>query len=139
MSTRKVAVMKTFEKIRLLREEHQWTQEEMAGKLSLSVNGYAKIERGETRLNLPRLEQIAELFEIDIVELIQSENTQYSVGNLNNQCSGDISYHNYQNSTTELEKLRLVVQHQSEMLAKQADELAVLKEMLALLKKQYAE
>lgn len=61
---------KVYDKIRALREERQWSQEELAAKLGLSANGYAKIERGETRLNLPRLEQIAEIFDTDIVNLI---------------------------------------------------------------------
>lgn len=62
--------MKTNEKIRQLRESRQWTQEEMAERLSMSKNGYAKIERGDTRSNLGRLEQIAEVFGIDIMELL---------------------------------------------------------------------
>ncbi len=61
--------MKTHEKIRQLREAKQWTQEEMAMKLNMSTQGYAKIERGDTRSNLDRLEQISEVFGIDMVEL----------------------------------------------------------------------
>ena len=38
--------MKTYEKIRLMREMNQWSQEDVADKLNLSTNGYAKIERG---------------------------------------------------------------------------------------------
>ena len=64
--------MKTFEKIRMMREARHWSQEEMAGKLNMSINGYAKIERGETRLNLPRLEQISEILGMDILDLIQT-------------------------------------------------------------------
>jgi len=40
--------------------------------MNMSVNGYAKIERGETKLRLDKLEQIAQILDIDIVELIQS-------------------------------------------------------------------
>lgn len=53
--------MKINEKLRLLRENHRLSQEEMANKLSMSTKGYAKIERGETRSNLPKLEQISEI------------------------------------------------------------------------------
>lgn len=42
--------MKSYEKIRQLREKNKWSQEYMATQLGLSANGYAKIERGETRL-----------------------------------------------------------------------------------------
>ena len=65
--------MKINEKIKQLREAHQWTQEEMAQKLSMTTKGYAKIERGETKLYLDKLEQIAQVFDIDVVELMQSD------------------------------------------------------------------
>ncbi|MCK5877926.1 MAG: helix-turn-helix transcriptional regulator [Candidatus Marithrix sp.] len=41
-------------------------QEEIANKLGMSVNGYAKIEHGETDLQLSRLNQIAEVFEVNL-------------------------------------------------------------------------
>ena len=40
--------MNVHEKIRKLRETKHWSQEEMAERMSMSLNGYAKIERGET-------------------------------------------------------------------------------------------
>lgn len=45
---RKVGFMNINEKIKRLREGKHWSQEEMAQKLNMSKNGYAKIERGET-------------------------------------------------------------------------------------------
>lgn len=62
--------MKINEKIRLLRERNNLTQEEMANKLQLSTNGYANIERGESRVNFERLEEIANIFGIDVTELV---------------------------------------------------------------------
>ena len=53
-------------KIRIMREIKNWTQEEMAEKLGMSHNGYAKIERGETKLYLEKLNQIAQIFNIDV-------------------------------------------------------------------------
>lgn len=44
----------------------------MTEKLNMSLNGYAKIERGETKLYLDKLEQIAQILDIDVAELIQS-------------------------------------------------------------------
>jgi transcriptional regulator with XRE-family HTH domain len=40
--------MKVHDKIRSIRQSKGWTQEDMAEKLYMSVNGYANIERGET-------------------------------------------------------------------------------------------
>lgn len=45
----------------------------MAEKLNMSLNGYAKIERGESKIYLDKLEQIAQVFDIDVVELMQSD------------------------------------------------------------------
>lgn len=61
------------EKIRKVRESKAWSQEQMAEKLNMSLNGYAKIERGETKLYLDKLGQIAQVFDIDVVELMQSD------------------------------------------------------------------
>ena len=65
--------MSVNEKIRKIREAKDWSQEQMAEKLNMSLNGYAKIERGETKLYLDKLEQIAKVFDIDVVELMQSD------------------------------------------------------------------
>ncbi|WP_032803556.1 helix-turn-helix domain-containing protein [Haemophilus sp. oral taxon 851] len=65
--------MSVNEKIRKVRESKTWSQEQMAEKLNMSLNGYAKIERGETKLYLDKLEQIAQVFDIDVVELMQSD------------------------------------------------------------------
>jgi len=64
--------MNINEKIRRICESKEWSQEQMAEKLNMSLNGYAKIERGETKLYLDKLEQIAQILDIDVVELIQS-------------------------------------------------------------------
>ena len=64
--------MNINEKIGRIRESKEWSQEQMAEKLNMSLNGYAKIERGETKLYLDKLEQIAQILDIDVVELIQS-------------------------------------------------------------------
>ena len=65
--------MSVNEKIRKVRESKAWSQEQMAEKLNMSLNGYAKIERGETKLYIDKLEQIAQVFDIDVVELMQSD------------------------------------------------------------------
>lgn len=67
---KKVGFMKINEKIKHLREGKHWSQEEMAQKLNMSKNGYAKIERGETSASLGRLEQVAAVFGIGLCELL---------------------------------------------------------------------
>ena len=62
--------MPIHEKIRLLRQVKGLTQEDVAERLNLSVNGYGKIERGNCDINLHRLEQIAEVFGVEVIELL---------------------------------------------------------------------
>lgn len=56
--------------IRLLRHERGWSQEDAAVKLGISVPAFSKIETGVTDVNLSRLEQIAHVFEISLVQLL---------------------------------------------------------------------
>lgn len=69
--------MEIYDKICILRKLHQWTQEEIAEKLNMSVNGYSKIERGKSSINIEKLKQIAQVFNIDISELISSQQSSF--------------------------------------------------------------
>ncbi len=63
--------MKTLgKKIRLLRHQNGWSQEEVAKRLDISIPAFSKIETGITDINLSRLEQIAILFEMSVVQLL---------------------------------------------------------------------
>ena len=46
--------MSVNEKIRKFREAKDWSQEQMAEKLNMSLNGYAKTERGESKIYLDK-------------------------------------------------------------------------------------
>ena len=98
--------MNINEKIRLFREDHSLSQEEVASRLSMSTKGYAKIERGETRVNFPRLEQILDIFNIDIYELL-----------------------NYGCENKEIDKIVLMLNHKDEII-KFKDELIAQKDLL---------
>jgi transcriptional regulator with XRE-family HTH domain len=63
--------MSVQEKIRLVREAKGWTQEIVAEKLEMSVNGYGDIERGDTDIKLSKLQKIANLFDLKLSELIE--------------------------------------------------------------------
>ncbi|MCG7656949.1 helix-turn-helix domain-containing protein [Wielerella bovis] len=127
--------MQIYEKIRQLREINQLSQEEMAMKLDLSTNGYAKIERGETKLNIPRLEQIAEIFDTDIFSLIQSDTNFINQVNHGTN-NGDVAYYaNSQNLSAEIEKLNLIIQHKDELLEQKQSEIENLKKIISLLEK----
>ncbi|RYE27154.1 MAG: XRE family transcriptional regulator [Sphingobacteriaceae bacterium] len=62
--------MKIHAKIKLLRHNRGYRQHEVAGLLDISIPAYSKIETGLTDVNLSRLEQLAALYQISLVQLI---------------------------------------------------------------------
>jgi transcriptional regulator with XRE-family HTH domain len=56
--------------IRTLRHQHGWSQEDVANRLGISIPAFSKIETGVTDINLSRLEQIANVYEINVVYLL---------------------------------------------------------------------
>ena len=58
---------KIGKEIKKLRCLNEWTQEQMAERLSMGRNAYGELERGETDIHLSRLSQICEVFQIDLV------------------------------------------------------------------------
>lgn len=129
--------MKTYEKIRQAREQKTWSQELMAEKLEMSPSGYAKIERGESSISLPRLEQISEILEIDIVDLLDDKggNIVYQQANIGDNNNGISFYANSsENLSNEIEKLQLIVSYQKELLAQKDKEIIMQAELLELYK-----
>jgi transcriptional regulator with XRE-family HTH domain len=59
-------------KLRLLRLERNWTQEDVARQLGISIPAYSKIEGGLTDVNLSRLEELAKVFGLPVIELLAS-------------------------------------------------------------------
>jgi transcriptional regulator with XRE-family HTH domain len=56
--------------IRTLRHQRGWSQEDVASRLGISIPAFSKIETGVTDINLSRLEQIANIYEVDVVQII---------------------------------------------------------------------
>lgn len=115
--------MKINEKIRQLREQHHLSQENMAEKLGMSVTGYTKIERGLVRSNLPRLEQISEVFDMDICELLsfgESEKVHFNNSSNDSINSNNANHFLFAVGDENLEKmiqqLQLMLKHKDELL-----------------------
>jgi transcriptional regulator with XRE-family HTH domain len=67
--------MKTFlinfsKVLKKLRLEKELSQEEIAHQIGLSTSGYSKIERGESDLNISRIEEIAKIFGLSASQMI---------------------------------------------------------------------
>ncbi len=122
--------MKINDKVRFMRKERGWTQEFMAEKLEMTPNSYSNIERGITDIQNSRLEQIAKVFDTDLLDL-------YNYGEKGGNClAGDNNQNNIQNlifsqeaTTSELQKMQILVQQQTK-------EIGYLKEIIELMKKE---
>lgn len=119
--------MINVETIRELREQNDWTQEQMAEKLGITRNGYAKIERGESMPNLERLNDIATLFGVEITELLDNKNFICQIIDNN---SNTINYNSNQNLIAQIEKLQLSLSYKDELLSQKDKEIELLRKLL---------
>lgn len=128
--------MNVHEKIRFLRKSKHWSQDDMAEKLAMSVSGYAKIEQGKSEASWAKLEQIAEVFEIDVLELLTlgEKSVVVSVGD-NNSGSWLQVVGASKELTAEIEKLQLIIELKDKELAMQQREITYLKKMLEMSEK----
>ena len=135
--------MKVHDKIRTMRELRHWSQEEMAARLSMSTNGYAKLERGETRLNIPKLEQIAGVLDVDLNDLMSvSERSVICLISENSQHSSNYYATSQQALTAEINRLQQQLRYQEALgaqkdalIAQQAREIETLRTLVAVLQK----
>jgi transcriptional regulator with XRE-family HTH domain len=60
-------------KIRRLREQKGWSQMDIAHRLDISQAAYNKWEAGQTKPTMENLQKLAEVFDVDFVDLIQAQ------------------------------------------------------------------
>ncbi len=64
-------------KIKRLREQSNLTQQEMADKLNMHLKTWQKVENGVTKLDIERLQLIADVLETTIEDLINVDDNVY--------------------------------------------------------------
>jgi transcriptional regulator with XRE-family HTH domain len=71
--------------IRAIRHQRGWSQEDVANRLGISIPAFSKIETGVTDINLSRLEQIANIYEVNVVNLLalDAEDIEPQISHLN--------------------------------------------------------
>jgi transcriptional regulator with XRE-family HTH domain len=124
--------LKTIRKLRNL------TQETVAEKLGISTYAYAKIERGETDVNISRLEQIAKIMEIELSQLFCCLNDK-SIFQLGTNNTGDNWHVNSPVQTEckhELEKERFINKQKQKEIDYLKQQVSDLREIIDLLKTQ---
>lgn len=65
--------MELGEKLKVLRLKKNFTQNYVAFCLDITQPAYHKIETGKTNINLKRLEELAALYEVSVVNLLSNE------------------------------------------------------------------
>jgi transcriptional regulator with XRE-family HTH domain len=132
--------MEVYENIKFIRQFKSLSQEQMAEKLDMSLNGYAKIEQGKVDINLSRLKNISDIFGVKLEQLVglNDKNVFNFIENFHN------ALHNAIDQTTckhELEKANLIIEQnklmieQKDLIIEQKDkEITYLKEIIEFVK-----
>jgi len=133
--------MEVNDQIKFIRQFKGWSQEEMAEKLQMALNGYAKIEQGKVDISLSRLKQISKTLEVELAQLVglNEKNVFNFLENFHDaficirndfndqQChSNTIDQTRYKH---ELEKAHLIIEQKDK-------EIAYLKQIIELVNKQ---
>ncbi len=128
--------MQIHEKLKAIRMCKNWSQEEMAEKLGYSVNGYAKIERGETAIKVEKLNQIAEILGVELQQLLNlnDRNIFNIIDNSPPQGGSCNIYLTETQCVHELEKAHLLLRERDKEIGYLKQEIEHLKEFIALLK-----
>ncbi len=119
-----------------LREIKNLKQEDVAKRLNISKQAYSKIERDETKLDIQRIMDLSEIFEVSAEELLKSD---YDI-NINQakecdsptQFTGAMStvnnHYYYGNETTPL--LQKTIESQQETIKRLEAEVTYLRKLL---------
>lgn len=105
--------------IRNFRELKGLTREQMADFLHLSVSAYGNIERNQTDLTVSRIQQIAEILEVDMSQILNFDTSQIFNIKHNDVIQGansKVEQHNYSNNY--MEKYIKILEAENERLRK---------------------
>ncbi len=123
--------MKIEEKIKQIRNFKKMKQADVAEKLDISPQAYSQLERGEIKMDIERLEQLANIFDMSVEDIYKlAENEQFAKFNDffnrdNTTCTINNNYNNNDKIIDFLEK----------RIAKQDEEINFLREQIAVLNK----
>lgn len=76
---------KIYENIKAIRQAKGLTQTYLAEKVGIAINNYGKLERGEIQLTIERLEQLAGIFGMTVIKIMQYGGGVESVKEIDNE------------------------------------------------------
>lgn len=117
--------MTIYDSIRQSRKKTGLTQEQMAEQMDLSVTSYAKLERGETKMSLEKLQHISTILNVDLIELIHNglDKGVILFG------ANDGNHINYANA--DVQQLQEIISLKDEIITRQQHEIDLLNKLLA--------
>lgn len=107
--------MKIGEKLRLLRKLKGYTQETMAGKLHMERRSYPNLENNVTKIDMERMTQIAEVYGIELEELLAIDENKIFEKCFNKNIESFFSVQEFK-STTSIEEREFFIQQIQQLL-----------------------
>ncbi len=124
--------MELHEFIAKIRKNKNFSQEEMAEQLMMSVSGYSKIERGESELSCQRLKQISDALGLELKDLFDYKDK--TILNLASSHFGDHQNTYFQSPSKDLEhkieKQQIIIEQKDKELDFKNEEIALLKQQI---------
>lgn len=117
------------EKVRKVRELQNLSQEDMAHKLHMTPNNYAKLERGEIKMHVERLEQIANIFNMEAGDLLSLDKKNFICiidNNIGNLSASANDMYNFQDMAE-------ILAQKDKLIEQQAQQIALLSNILSTL------
>jgi transcriptional regulator with XRE-family HTH domain len=107
-------------KIRLLREEKGLSQENLASYLEITQSNYARLEKDDNRISVPRLLIIAKTLETTVSEIV-GEKANTIVNQNNNHEAITYLQSTFQSDKDHIQTLRSEIEYLKKMLDKFID------------------
>jgi transcriptional regulator with XRE-family HTH domain len=126
--------MELHEKIRFFRRSKKLTQEQMAEKLNITPVAYSNIETGKSGVLMDRLEEIAKIMEVDLLDLLSLGEKNVIILHGDNSNS-PLNLNSFLQNVNFSEKTDFIIAQKDKELELLKEQNTYLKEMISLLKK----
>jgi transcriptional regulator with XRE-family HTH domain len=104
------------DRIKKMRLEKAWKQQDMARKLHISIPAYSNIETNLVDINISRLYEIANIFEVDVIFFIYSGKTDPQLNIVNEINDLKFKIGQYDNDITRLQEKLISLYEQADQI-----------------------
>jgi transcriptional regulator with XRE-family HTH domain len=82
-------------KLRMLREVHNYTQEYVAGVIDVAPNTYSLLEKGQATFSIERIEKLAQLYKMEMSDFLRlsDQTIIHHITHSNGICSENVNIH----------------------------------------------